>query len=622
MVVAQTRRPGTFRLRLDCALLPHLRHSHHLRHLAVELIDGACAWGRQVSWRVLEVAAQAATGNCQSPFLNLKAVAARWYSAATRPHLHYVVVLGRLDSAQVIQLLQDLQPKLPMPGLQGGEALHSGFHRYELAAGQLLLTLCVGDRKTQLRQLQFDADAMLLATPSPSWDRWHSAALALCAAPGTSLTAIGLDAEPLSLLSNEGFVWQPPDPVTRFQCAQFAPNWLRKGQRQWTRNTPRLAVQRMRDQLRRQAVGEPLHCAVVGAGLAGAATAYALARRGWRVTVLDAAPHAAAQASGLPVGLLGPASSNAPAHKASPLVRLSHAGVALTLQHAQRLLQEDRDWKASGLLTLKPGTPAKWQNQAAWIKPSALVSAWLAHPNIRFRGNTLLAGCDHQGTHWRLLDARGEMLVEAPLVVLATACNAQGLIAQTLKLCPQWQDQARQFSALQAMAGQVTWGPQTGALEAYLPAFPVNGVGHLLAHVPEDAGMQGVTANKFWLFGAGYEALDASTQDCAADGNHIRYQTDQNLSRLAQMLPGTASALRTHTQAEAPKTWRNLRAVSRDRLPMVGPVLAPESGLWTVGGFGSRGLTWAVLCAELLAAQLHGEPFPIESSLAAKLDLR
>jgi tRNA 5-methylaminomethyl-2-thiouridine biosynthesis bifunctional protein len=32
---------------------------------------------------------------------------------------------------------------------------------------------------------------------------------------------------------------------------------------------------------------------------------------------------------------------------------------------------------------------------------------------------------------------------------------------------------------------------------------------------------------------------------------------------------------------------------------------------------GSRGLTFSALCAELLAAQLHAEPLPMEARLAA-----
>ena len=35
---------------------------------------------------------------------------------------------------------------------------------------------------------------------------------------------------------------------------------------------------------------------------------------------------------------------------------------------------------------------------------------------------------------------------------------------------------------------------------------------------------------------------------------------------------------------------------------------------------GSRGLTMAILCAELLAARLHGEPLPLPRKLASALD--
>jgi tRNA 5-methylaminomethyl-2-thiouridine biosynthesis bifunctional protein len=36
---------------------------------------------------------------------------------------------------------------------------------------------------------------------------------------------------------------------------------------------------------------------------------------------------------------------------------------------------------------------------------------------------------------------------------------------------------------------------------------------------------------------------------------------------------------------------------------------------------GSRGLTFAALCAELLAARVHGEPLPLEQRLARALDV-
>jgi tRNA 5-methylaminomethyl-2-thiouridine biosynthesis bifunctional protein len=53
----------------------------------------------------------------------------------------------------------------------------------------------------------------------------------------------------------------------------------------------------------------PDRAVVIGGGLAGAAVASSLARRGWQVDVLDAAQHPAAGASSLPAGLLAPHTS-------------------------------------------------------------------------------------------------------------------------------------------------------------------------------------------------------------------------------------------------------------------------------------------------------------------------
>ncbi|HRM94366.1 MAG TPA: FAD-dependent oxidoreductase, partial [Alicycliphilus sp.] len=61
------------------------------------------------------------------------------------------------------------------------------------------------------------------------------------------------------------------------------------------------------------------------------------------------------------------------------------------------------------------------------------------------------------------------------------------------------------------------------------------------------------------------------------------------------------------------RAWSGVRCTAQDRMPIVGPV-AP--GLWVSTAMGARGLTRAVLCAELLAARLMGEPLPVETKLA------
>ena len=119
---------------------------------------------------------------------------------------------------------------------------------------------------------------------------------------------------------------------------------------------------------------------VIGAGLAGGATAYALAQRGCHVTVLEAsaAQSRAAPSSGLPAALMAP-------HYAgddSAISQLSRLGGAATAQMARALLVPCRDWQPCGALQRagKLGAQAQWFADAAWGKPAARVAAWLAHP--------------------------------------------------------------------------------------------------------------------------------------------------------------------------------------------------------------------------------------------------
>jgi tRNA 5-methylaminomethyl-2-thiouridine biosynthesis bifunctional protein len=49
--------------------------------------------------------------------------------------------------------------------------------------------------------------------------------------------------------------------------------------------------------------------------------------------------------------------------------------------------------------------------------------------------------------------------------------------------------------------------------------------------------------------------------------------------------------------------------------------LPRRPGLYASFAFGSRGLSLAPLAGELIAAQVEGEPWPLERSLAARVDV-
>ena len=91
-----------------------------------------------------------------------------------------------------------------------------------------------------------------------------------------------------------------------------------------------------------------------------------------------------------------------------------------------------------------------------------------------------------------------------------------------------------------------------------------------------------------------------------------------NLQRVAEVLPGAAAVMRAAADRGQLRSWAGVRCTSSDRRPLVGEV-AP--GLWVATAMGSRGLTFAALCGELVAARLHREPLPVEAKLAQALDV-
>jgi tRNA 5-methylaminomethyl-2-thiouridine biosynthesis bifunctional protein len=57
--------------------------------------------------------------------------------------------------------------------------------------------------------------------------------------------------------------------------------------------------------------------------------------------------------------------------------------------------------------------------------------------------------------------------------------------------------------------------------------------------------------------------------------------------------------------------------VTADRLPVAGKI---GEGIYGAFAYGSRGLIWAALAAELIASELEGEPLPLEGKLADAMD--
>ena len=577
------------------------------------------AWAGQPQWCVLE------TGFGLG--LNFLVTWAAWKADAQRPRLlHFIsteaypasaddVLRSALTHPELIPFAKQLKHQL--------WGLLPGVHRLVFEGGQVLLTLCIGDAKAMLRESAFEADSVYLDGFSPQrnpdiWDVHTFKAVARCCRRGTRIATWTIARSVRDALTQFGFIVKkvPGIPPKRDNLqGEYQPAWEPKK----TLSAP----------ARRQAA----RCIVIGAGMSGAAAAASLARRGWLVTVLDAASTPAAGASGLLAGVLAPHVSP----DDSLLSRLSRSGIRTTLQQAASLLDSGRDWCMSGVLehcvehtrqlpaawhpgqalndaardwtgpatpeqlehcSLAPYTPALWHVKAGWIKPASLVRAWLATPGVTWRGNAAVSQLARQADGWQALDISGRELDSAELVVVA-AGYASGLLAESAGL--------RHRLALQAIRGQASWGLHAPDIEKSLPvfpAFPVNGHGSLVPAVPLAEGLA-------WITGSSFERDNNTRQLRPEDEQH-------NFSKLRALLPTTAQALEDQFDSGQVQGWAGVRCATPSRLPSLGPLVGVP-GVWVCTGMGSRGLTFAAMCGELLAARLHGEPLALEQRQADAL---
>ncbi len=377
---------------------------------------------------------------------------------------------------------------------------------------------------------------------------------------------------------------------------------------------------------------------IIGSGIAGAGTARALAERGWQVTVLEAGNEPASGASGLPVGVVAPHTS----HDDSGVSRLSRAGLRLMKQTMRLLLTEGVDWGCTGVRerrlpgkTRRGGVPLSWLNEhtntandwthkapppapddaywhprGAWLRPAQLVRALLDHPNIHWQGHAkadaLKCVEPLENTHttkWQVLQD-GKVLSESSRVVLAAGPGSAALIATATT-----DGSAPRINPLR---GQISWGLMADVpADSPMPTTPVNGNGSFVHNITSPDGPA-------WYTGATYDRINGDAR--LLDADHA-----ENLERLQALEPDTAHALAllfatVGTDAPRVRGWAGVRCGVHDRLPMTGRVPNAPEGLYMNAAMGSRGLTLGLLCGELLAAQWHGEPLPIEARLAKFLD--
>ncbi|MBB3280848.1 FAD-dependent 5-carboxymethylaminomethyl-2-thiouridine(34) oxidoreductase MnmC [Mitsuaria sp. BK037] len=535
-------------------------------------------------------------------------------------------------------------PELAAQLIEAWPPLTPNLHVLDFEDGRVRLMLALGDAREWMPELVASVDAFFLDgfAPAKNPELWDDAVLrqtGRLAAPDATAATWSVARPVRDGLTAAGFqVEKRPGTGGKWATtvASFAPR--HRAPAPPGRAAPHPA---------------PRDVVIVGAGLAGAACARVLTREGLRVTVLEAGPTPAGQASGNPGGLFhGTIHADDGVHarfnraaalaterelrRIAPALPWLQWGL-LRVERAPQALDEMRELlvrsglpeayiqaldadAAAALAKLPLGRPAWHFPGGGAVSPPALAAAWLAEaagrPGFSLRLSAVVAGLrrDDVSDRWIALGADGATLATADAVVLCGGTANAALMAEW-SAGPAW--------PWIAQRGQLSTLPADRSPCAL--ALPVAGLGYALS-LPDGT----------MCFGASADANDPEPQLRAAD-------QAQNLARLAELLPGALSdaptppspAIDARDDDPPPLAGRvGWRSLVPDRLPIVGavPAQAPvqraeqvrfwprHRGLMVLGALGSRGITSATLCAELIAAQLTGAPWPMEASLAEAVD--
>lgn len=493
-------------------------------------------------------------------------------------------------------------------------------HMLDLDQGRVRLLLVWAALAPALSEITAQIDAFYLSGFGRRASLWDDSALRRLhrlAAPQATLAADQLAPDVRDWLTTAGFrLSQAPglDGQGDMTVGNFAP-----------RHSPVMPVGRQAA----ASLGAE-GAVIIGAGLAGAAVAQALARQGVRSTVLDRHPLPAQEASGNAAGLyhgivhrldgthsrwlraaaLWAQRSYAPwvadGRVDGQTTGLLRGEQALPLAAMRKLIADQAlplDWvQALGPARAGRRSGTAWTGPAwlypsgGWIAPGQWVQHALQHPLIGWRGGVAVHRLQATGEGWRLFDAAGVELARAGVVVLANAADAVRLLGT-------------QPGRWHRSRGQVSLWPNPSIS---LP-MPLADGSYALS------------------LGDG-RCLFGSTRHVSDDDPAVRQADhDDNCAALRRL---TGIDIPADTALEGRVAWRLQTA---DRLPWVGPIpthqvsdsgrhdqprlFERQPGLYILAGLGSRGITHAPLAGELLASWITGAPMPAPASLIDALDV-
>jgi len=369
---------------------------------------------------------------------------------------------------------------------------------------------------------------------------------------------------------------------------------------------------------------------VIGGGIAGCSSAYALAKRGIAVTLIERHDKLANEASGNPLAMLYPKLSIKPSMQST----LALQGCEFTLNLLQKLPASHQFFDACGqiqlafnareqvnqavladlykLQVLNANEASKiagiilkigglYLPQAGWVKPAALCDALCSLVLINKKITTNALKIEKIANHWRVLDAQNNKF-EADNVVI---CNANDI------------KQFPQCSTIEitSVRGQVNF-------------FAANELCRNLKTIICSDHSLSPAVDGTHSIGTSYAPNDTNPEISAAD-------TRENLNALSAISPEIYQNI-DQNYVHGRVAWRSTTA---DYMPLAGQLLDDEKlranpprynanpadlpwlqGLYVNAGHGSKGMITAPICGELIACLICNSALPTDTKLASRLN--
>lgn len=560
---------------------------------------------------------------------------------ATLQRLHFISFEKFPLTAHDLRLAHQRWPELAAwaEQLQAQWPPHiGGRHRLILDGGRVTLDLWLGDindlTDTLDDSMNQTVDAWFLDgfAPAKNPDMWSQhlfSAMARLARPGATLATFTSAGFVRRGLQEAGFTMQKTKGFGRKRD-------MLVGRMEQTLDIPASAPWFARGASASREV------AIVGGGIASALLSLALLHRGWQVTLYCADDAPASGASGNRQGALYPLLS---AHDPA-LFRFFPAAFTFARRLYDALpVAFEHDWCGVTQLGWDEKSQQKITQMLSLGLPDEIARAVSAQEVADTAG--VETGCG--GIQYPL----GGWLCPAELTAAVIAlAQSRGLTAhyahkvESLSRTERWNlrfadgKEASHASVVLANGHNISQFIQTETL----PVYPVGGQVSHIPSAPELSKLRQVLCYDGYLTpqnpSNGHHCIGASYHRGETDMRYSEADQAQNRQRLIDCFPDAAWAKEVDVSEGDARC--GVRCATRDHLPMAGNVpdydatleayqdladnrdnavsapVYPE--LFMLGGLGSRGLCSAPLLAEVLAAQMSGEPMPLDRVTLAGLN--